>query len=238
MSSPDDPEARIRDLERTLGEQSSELTQSSYELGTAAPGYQAPPAYSAPPGPAYQAPQPPYGMPFPTMPTSRRPTGRPEVVYVVAAVMLMAVIGGTFYFVANVFSNVNSFVDTFNGSPTASGGGSFDVPPNVSGGNRPPAPTVAPTVALGPPGGDLSVAGVGGNKTIACNDSIVNVSGVSNTVRITGQCRSVTVSGVENTVTVDSAATISASGFSNRVTFLSGAPEIAKSGDSNIVEPG
>ncbi|MCW2554425.1 MAG: hypothetical protein JWR78_4206, partial [Mycobacterium sp.] len=70
------------------------------------------------------------------------------------------------------------------------------------------------------------------------NDSVVNVSGVSNTVVITGQCRSVTVSGVENTITVETAATISASGFDNRVTYLSGAPQIENSGDSNVVEKG
>jgi hypothetical protein len=34
----------------------------------------------------------------------------------------------------------------------------------------------------GQPGGQISVAGVGDNKTIECNDSLVSVSGVSNTV--------------------------------------------------------
>ncbi len=55
---------------------------------------------------------------------------------------------------------------------------------------------------------------------------------------ITGQCLSVTVSGVENTVTVDAAAKINASGFNNRVTYLSGTPEINNSGGDNVVEQG
>ncbi len=249
MSSQDDPEARIRDLERSLGEQPSELTQSSYEMGSGqyGGGYTAPPSYTAPQAPytapqsPYTAPQSPFGAPFPPVPMATTGgAGRGWIVYAVAAAVLVAVIGGTIILFANVFSNVNSFIDTFQGSPTASGGGGgpFDGSPSRSGGNRSPALTIAPTAPIGPPGGEISVAGVGDNKTIACNDSVVNVSGVDNTVVITGQCRSVTVSGVENTVTVDSAAIISASGFNNRVTYLSGTPEIENSGNSNVVEQG
>ena len=54
------------------------------------------------------------------------------------------------------------------------------------------------------PGGQLSVAGVGENKTIDCNDNSVSISGVSNTVTITGHCTNVTVSGMQNKVTLDS----------------------------------
>jgi hypothetical protein len=253
MSSQDDPEARIRDLERSLGEQSSELTQSSSETGPGQYGgsYQAPPppaAYTATqypytaPQSFYPVPQPPYDTPFPPAPmTPTGGAGRGWIVYGIMAALLVAIIGGTVIFFSNVFSNVNSIIDTFGGTPTASnggGGGPFDGPSTRSGGNRPPAPTIAPSVPVGPVGGDIRVAGVGDNRTIACNDSVVNVSGVSNTVVITGQCRSVTVSGVENTITVETAATISASGFNNRVTYLSGAPQIENSGDSNAVEKG
>ncbi len=263
MSSHDDPEARIRDLERSLGAQSSELTQSSSETGAGQydGGYhQPPPLYTAPQSPytapqspytapqspytapqsPYTAPQSPYGAPLPPLQaTSTGGAGRGWIIYGVVAAVLVAIIGGTVIFFASVFSNVNSIIDTFTGGPTASGGGGpFDAPSSRSGGNRPPAPSIAPSVQVGPPGGDISVAGVGDNKTIACNDSIINVSGVSNTVVITGQCRSVSVSGVENTVTVESAATITASGFNNRVTYLFGTPQIDNSGDSNVVEQG
>ncbi len=259
MSSEDDPEARIRDLERSLSAESSELTQSSSEVGSVPAGapYQPPTTpypvpqypYTAPPGP-YPGPppayggQPSYGAPFPTVTTSTGTGGRGWIIYGAMAAVLVAIVGGIVVVFANAFSDVTSVIDTFKGSPTASGGGGggpFGVPPTGSTGNRPSAPTsapVEPAQPVGPVGGNISVAGVGENKTIACNDSVVDVSGVSNTVVITGQCRSVSVSGVENTVTVDSSGGISASGFNNRVTYLSGTPDIQNSGDSNSVEQG
>jgi hypothetical protein len=226
MSSHDDPEARIRELERSLSDRASELTQSSSESGAGHGGQyvDAPPA----PQPPYMAPPSSHGLPFPPVPVaSSGGTGRGWLVFAVLGAVMVAIVAGVVIFVSNVFSSVSSVIDTFGGSPTASGGA-----------DRPPAPTAAPTVELAPPGGDVSVAGVGGNKTIACRDTDVNVSGVSNTIVLTGHCRTVTVSGVQNTVTIDAAETISASGFENRVTFLTGTPEIQNSGASNVVEPG
>jgi hypothetical protein len=241
MSSQDDPEARIRELERSLSDRTSELTQSSSETGAGQSGGRyvnaPPPPYTAP-RPPYTAPPSSYGVPFPPVPVaSSGGTVRGWLVFAVLGAMMVAIIAGVVIFVSNVFSSVNSVIDTFDGSPTTSGGGGpFGAP--SGGANRPPAPTAASTVEVAPPGGDISVAGVGGDKTIACNDTVVNISGVSNTIVLTGQCRSVTVSGVQNTVTIDAAATISASGFENRVTFLTGTPEIQNSGASNVVERG
>ncbi|CFR86846.1 membrane protein [Mycobacterium tuberculosis] len=76
------------------------------------------------------------------------------------------------------------------------------------------------------------------NRTIACNDSIVSVSGMSNTVVITGHCTSLTVSGMRNSVTVDSVDTIEAAGFNNEVTYHSGSPKISNAGGSNSVQQG
>ncbi|MGH3638955.1 MAG: DUF3060 domain-containing protein [Mycobacterium sp.] len=236
MSSQDDPEARIRELERSLSDRASELTQSSSESGAGHGGQfvNAPPA----PQPPYMAPPSSHGLPFPPVPVaSSGGTGRGWLVFAVLGAVMVAIVAGVVIFVSNVFSSVSSVIDTFDGSPTASGGGGpFGTP--SGGADRPPAPTAAPTVELAPPGGDVSVAGVGGNKTIACRDTDVNVSGVSNTIVLTGHCRTVTVSGVQNTVTIDAAETISASGFENRVTFLTGTPEIQNSGGSNVVEQG
>jgi hypothetical protein len=244
MSSHDDPEARIRDLERSLGEQSSELTHSSSETGSGQfdGGYvNSPPPPPYPGQSPYAPPQSPYGVPFPPVPTTS--TGGASngwILYGVLAAVLVAIIGGTVILFSTIFSSVNSAIDTFGGRPSASngGGGPFGTPPTGGGGNHPSVSITAPSEEVGPPGGDISVAGVGDDKTIACNDSIVNISGVSNTVVLTGQCRSVNVSGVENTVTVDSAATIVASGLNNHVTYLSGAPDVQNSGDSNVVEQG
>ena len=260
MSSQDDPEARIRDLERSLSEQASELTHSSYETTGAVgrpttegghwpppppPNYTAPnytaPLYGAPNYTAAQHQS--YGTPYPpTMTTSTGGGNRGWILYVVMAVVVVAIIGGAVSFFANAFSTVSSIVDTFDGSPTAAptmpgGGGPLDVQPSRSGGNRPPAPTITPVVP--PESGDVvNVLGVGGVRTIACNGSVVNISGVDNTVVITGQCANVSVSGVKNEVTVEASVQISASGMENRVTYLSGTPVIDNSGMSNVVERG
>jgi hypothetical protein len=87
------------------------------------------------------------------------------------------------------------------------------------------------------PGGRISVAGIGENRTIACNDSQVDVSGFTNTVIITGHCVSLTLSGGQNHVTVDATDRISASGFNNQVTFDSGSPQVDNSG-TNVVQQG
>jgi Protein of unknown function (DUF3060) len=98
-----------------------------------------------------------------------------------------------------------------------------------------PGMPVQPTAA--PPGGQLSVSGMGDNKTLECNDNRVTISGVANTVTITGHCTTVTVSGMQNKVTLDTADQISASGVNNVVTYHSGSPDINNAG-SNVVEQG
>lgn len=82
------------------------------------------------------------------------------------------------------------------------------------------------------------MAGINENRTIACDENIVSVSGVSNTVTITGHCTSLSVSGVHNSITVEAVDTIEASGFDNKVTYHSGAPKISNSGGSNVVQQG
>jgi hypothetical protein len=258
MSSQDDPEARIRDLERSLSEQASELTHSAYE-STGAGGQPTNDGSHWPPppndtahndtAPMYGAPNytaaqyRPYGTPYP--PTMTATTGggnRGWILYVVMAVVVVAIVGGAVSFLVNALSTVSSVVESFDASPSAEprapgGGGPFDVPPSRSGGNRPPAPTITPVVPPAP-GDVVTVSGVGEVKTIACNGSVVNISGVDNTVVITGQCADVSVSGVKNQVTVEASAQITASGMDNRVTYLSGTPVIDNSGMSNVVEQG
>ena len=88
--------------------------------------------------------------------------------------------------------------------------------------------------------GDLiTVNGIEQNRTIDCNNCSVDVNGVRNTIIVTGHCVKLNVNGIENTVTVDSADTITASGFDNRVTYHVGSPQVNNSGGSNnIVEQG
>jgi hypothetical protein len=262
MNPEDDPEARIRELERPLNDQA----QAS-ELGGGQPGSN---AYLPPPTTPYTAPdyntpaygnQPPYGtqpygnqQPYGAQPYGAQPYGNqpynapygepprkssggiPWVVFGLIAVLFVGgIIAG-----AVVYTMSNS-----GGSSVSSSDGSINIPtfPSIEIPNMPsiPAPPGAPdtdsNVLIGVPGQDLTVSGIDENKTITCNDANVIVSGIRNTVNITGHCVKVGVSGMNNIVTVDAADAIGASGFDNRVTFHSGSPDIDAPG-SNVVEQG
>jgi hypothetical protein len=182
-----------------------------------------------------------YGGPF--LGTSQRPPSGNRVWWILAAIIVvgvLAVVGGIAAFAAHQFSRVGSITV----SPSPSISRSITPPRSTTRSPRPPTsstqpPSAAPSTSPAPPpGGNLSVAGINENQTIACNDSIVSVSGVSNTVVITGHCASLSVSGVQNSITVDAVDTIEASGFNNNVTYHSGSPKISKSGEDNVVQQG
>jgi len=234
MSSHDDPEARIRDLERSLSEQSTELTHSVHDTDR-----QAADEYHRPSPPPYLPTQQHHGVPFPPPVTTSAGAGRGWILYAVLATVVAVGIGGAVTFFVNAFHTVGSVVDVFDGGPPAveGGGGPFDVPSGQSGGIQPTATTLAPAVPA-VPGDVVTVSGVGENRTIACEGGVVNISGVDNRVVITGRCARVSVSGVEIVVTVAEALRISASGFDNRVTYLAGTPDVDQSGNANVVERG
>jgi hypothetical protein len=147
---------------------------------------------------------------------------------------VLALAGGIAALAAHQISGVKSIIAS---PPTIS---TTLLPPSVST-NPVPSQRKSPSSSASttaPTGTELSVAGINENRTIACNDNIVNVSGVSNTVTITGHCTSLSVSGVQNSVTVEAVEAIDASGFNNKVTYHSGAPKISNSGGSNVVQQG
>lgn len=171
MNPEDDPEARIRELERPL----ADVARASELGGSQSGGYTYPPG---PPPPPYS-----YGGPF-GGPSPRSSSGN-RAWWILAAVVVVGVlvlVGGIAAFSAQRLSQGNFVVL----SPT----------PSVS--RAVPTPTAQPATTLPPAGASLSVSGVNVNRTIACNDSIVSVSGMSNTVVITGHCTSLTVSGMRN----------------------------------------
>jgi Protein of unknown function (DUF3060) len=250
----DDPEARIRELERGLNDQAraSELgggragSDTPY-MPSSAPAY-TPPDYSTQ---AYGS-APPYGnqqydtqqygqQPYGQFPSPQRKSsgGIPWAVFGLIAVLFIggAVAGAIFY-----------TSRSGDGSSVSSGGGSVDVPsipsypsfpsieiPSIPA--VPGAPSADPTVIVASPGEDVSVAGIDENKTVTCNDGSVTISGIRNTVNVIGHCVKVGVSGMNNVVTVDAADTIGASGFDNRITYHSGSPQVDATG-SNVVEQG
>ena len=222
MDPQDDPEARIRELERSLADQAR-----TSELGAARTSAWAGP--STPPPVSY-------GASFPT--TSRGTTPKFGGWLIVLAVLIL---GGVALAAGVAVYKFSSSPITGSRPSMYGGDGSFtDQPssePEAPVSEIPASTAEEPTItAL--PGGNVSVSGVGKDETIACDDGVVTISGMSNTVVLTGHCATVTVSGVQNEVTVDSADTINASGFDNQVTYHSGSPIINNAGDSNVVEQG
>jgi hypothetical protein len=230
MKPEDDPEARIRELERPLSE-----TARASEMGSV----QTPGGFSYPPGPAVPPPPPfNYGTSFPGR--SPRTFNGLRLWIILAAVfvpIVITVVAGII--VNNAGHQFSRGLTTLSPAPSVSPSTVPNSLPNTVTQTPGAGPSTAPpSKPLPPAGGNLSAAGINETQTIACNDSIVNVSGISNTVVITGHCKSLDVSGVQNKVTVDAVDTIEASGFNNQITYHTGSPSIDKSGDGNVVQQG
>ncbi len=243
MKSEDDPEARIRELERSLTDQAqtSELGTGHASSGAAylpppvsgysAPNYGSPPQYGTEPFGTQ-----PYGTPY-TAPRRKISGGIPWRVVGLIAVVLVAIAAGF-----SVLTSKTSEITAPRDSHVSGGGGSIGVPSIPSRPSNPSMPNLPGVpgesgVLAASPDAPASVSGIENNKTVDCTDGAVTVSGIRNTVNITGHCVNVTVSGMNNVVTVDATDAIGASGFDNRITYHSGSPQI-DSTDSNIVEQG
>jgi hypothetical protein len=285
MNPQDDPEARIRELERPLEDVAREIganttsEQSTAQYSTAqydtaqydtnqyGTGQYAGGQYGATPydsgqnsggypqttpWPAGNSPygtqspyqtqsQSPYTAPHGSLPQQPKSGGfRPWMLALGVAVLGLLAIGGAFAFIGfnmTSFDNqIASDPDGDNPSGVLGGGGPVDKPSvSIS---VPTAVPANPDIVNPPAGSQVNIAGVGQNKTIACNDGFISISGVSNTITITGHCADVTVSGMQNVIVVDNSDNISASGVDNKVTFRTGAPKVENSGFDNIVEQG
>jgi hypothetical protein len=252
MNPEEDPEARIRQLENSAAQYGAvELGagQSGHEgpaptaplpppVYGSPPAYGSPPPYGAPPahGDPYAAP---FGVSYAQGPSKGAPMG---LIFGLIAVVVLIIFGTVGVIVWSAMSRVETVMTEPEGSDVAGGGGtvvdepSGVWPTDIIPSGIPGLPDDEEVVTAAP-GAPLSVAGVDEVKTVACNENAVNVSGVNNNITITGHCVSVSVSGVENVVVVDSAETIGASGFDNRVIYRSGAPLINATG-SNVVAQG
>lgn len=225
MAANDDPEERIRELERPLAEAARASEQSSSQ-----------PGQNYPPGPAGAPPRAaPWTYGGPTFGSPQQGPSGSRVWWIlgtVVAIGVLALAGGIAAFAAHRISGARSIIAT---PPTISNTASQpSISTNPSIRNSTPPSTTAPA----PRGAELSISGINETRTVACNDNIVRVSGVSNAVSITGHCTSLSVSGVQNSITVETVDSIEASGFNNKVTYHSGAPQISNSGGSNVVQQG
>jgi hypothetical protein len=230
MKSEDDPEARIRELERPL----AEAARASEAGENPPPSKWAPPPGPPmpPPGPA-MAPPPslPYGGSFPS-PSPALYSRSSRTWWIIAGVFVIGMIAlpaGIFLFTAHQVSR--SGMTTLLPIPSIS-----SEAPTPSGAMT-QTPGAAPA-APAPAGDNLTISGINETQTVTCNANAVNVSGISNKVVIKGLCKSLHVSGVQNVITIDAVGIIEVSGFSNRITYHGGSPSIDKSGDGNVVQKG
>jgi hypothetical protein len=237
MDPQDDPEARIRALEKPL----SDAAETS-ELGAPVPtkpypqqsAYFPPPPTAGPSGPTQST------FPYPPQPQRTEGVAAWVVLTVVVLVLLVGGAGAAIYF-SNTMSDGSAGRDSTTTEPGGfdGGGGALDRQPSSAIPAPVPPPGKQQVMENPPPGAQLSISGVEGNRTFACSDNTVNISGVSNTVTITGHCDRIIVSGVKNVVHVDAVETIAVSGFDNQVFYRDGSPQITNPGDdSNRVAQG
>ncbi len=233
MQPQDDPEDRIRELERPLAD-TAHASELGFGSNNAPPsGYTYPPP--PPPGPAPPPlPPPPYSYGYAGPPPGMAPRSSSgnRVWWILAALFVvgvLAVVGIVAAYVSHRFSRGSLVV------PSATPGTSRVIsPPRAA----PRSPATSSVTPLPPQGAELTVTGINENQALTCNNNTVTVSGVSNTVVITGHCASVSVSGLNNVITVDATDAIDASGLNNQVTYHSGTPQVTKSGDGNVVQQG
>ncbi len=211
----DDPERRIRELERQLSDAKGgprENVPVGDELGPAEV-----PGMMPPPPPPMMAPAPP-GMYPPSYSVLRRQMDRRRrfrsiwLVFLVPGIMLIAVLVFHPYRVEK---------------PST---------PAMSGAE--PTPDLSDAVITVGPGGNLTAEPTNGTVTFVCDRGDMTVGGNTNSVYLSGHCAHLTVKGSDNKVVVDSADAIDADGSGNQVIYHSGAPEISVAGSGNFVKKG
>jgi hypothetical protein len=242
MNSEDDAEARIRELEQPL----ADAARASEAGVTPPPGKWAAP--SAPPGSPAQPLPPPvndgtnFGMPFPPTAPRSFSFNRTWWIFIAAFVFFPMIITGFIAFNTSRQAShhgMTTFVPTPSLAPSTVPSSGPNTP-SSTGTQAPSAGASAspPATPLPPAGTTLTVSDINANQKMACNQSIVNISGISNTVVITGHCASLRVSGSKNSITVDAVDTIEVSGVNNQVTYHSGSPSQDQSGFGNVIQQG
>lgn len=228
MNPKDDPEARIRELERPLAEQArtSELGAVPYD------------AYPPPP-PMYGS-VPPMPQPFHAGYPTASPRHGSRVMWVFGGVVMLIVTLVVIMVVATiagVFSDVRDAIETADDN----GSGTVVIEDGDSGVIIPPIPTFpsgASDTEVAQAGATVSIGGAYSTRTVVCEGGSVSVSGVENNVEITGSCAAVSVSGVDNVVTIELTDAISASGVGNQISYESGSPQVSQSGSDNVITMG
>lgn len=218
----DDPEERIRALERPLAARASEVRADD----TAAPQW--PTASYPPPPPGPPTPWPGYPGETPTPSGS----GRRIALLSIGGLTFLAAMGTAGVLLLTDHKESSGASETSR-TTTARTYATYTTATTIV-----PSPADTPAASTPAPDETVVLSGIDEHHTVECTGNVVLVSGIENTVTLTGHCTGVTISGIQNTVVLDEADTIDVSGIENRVTYHAGTPQIGTSGSDNTVEQG
>jgi hypothetical protein len=211
----DDPEKRIRELERGLADatptpENAPYTESAPYAGEAP--YTGAPTYSGTPTYGFGTPQPRRSGSFSWL-----------LILVVLGVLVPGVVALVVLFVrsnpsGSILGNIPKPVAPNNGPTAVPQGGELRVGGNLD---------------------TLESTGYSNAVTDhACNNCKLTLSAYGIEFDVTGHAASLTISSYDNKVTVDSVDRINVSGYDNVVTYHSGTPKITDSGRSNTIHRG
>jgi hypothetical protein len=88
------------------------------------------------------------------------------------------------------------------------------------------------------PGGNLTQEPSSETLTVVCNQAELTIGGNANSAYVAGHCAHLIVKGSHNKVVVDNADAIDTDGSGNQVVYHTGAPQISVGGTQNIVRKG
>jgi hypothetical protein len=215
MDQPDDPEARIRDLERPLTDPAPAAELPASDVSGDGCPRSMPPVIQG--GPSSSTPPRPWGM--------RSRWGRLVSILICLVIAWLSLV--------RLIDNLGRLV-----------GGSHSSTPHFgpawvpSHSNLPDIPTPSSTASdTATPYDPVRVTGTNVSQTISCDSNGVTISGSSNTITVKGHCTWLWVPGDRNVVTVDTADDIDVVGSHNDITYTTGQPKTENTGESSTIHP-
>jgi hypothetical protein len=204
----DDPEKRIRELERQLADAKGG-PRENVSVGDEA-GFARGPGMMAPPPPGANPPS--YERLRRQMDRRRRISGF-WLIFLVPGILLLAVLVFHPYRVEK------------HSTPSTSWSGAE------------PTAGLSSALTVGP-GGNLTEEPSSETFTVVCNQAELTIGGSANSAYVAGHCAHLIVKGSHNKVVADSADAIDTDGSGNQVIYHMGTPQISVAGSENVVKRG
>jgi hypothetical protein len=204
----DDPEKRIRELERQLADAKGG-PRENVSVGDEA-GFARGPGMMAPPPPGANPPS--YERLRRQMDRRRRISGS-WLIFLVPGILLLAVLVFHPYRVER------------HSTPSTSWSGAE------------PTADLSSALTVGP-GGNLTEEPSSETFTVVCNQAELTIGGSANSAYVAGHCAHLIVKGSHNKVVADNADAIDTDGSGNQVIYHMGTPQISVAGSENVVKRG